>query len=83
MAVQPEKWTRRVAILVNNNTYDRRSEIVSSRRGFGTGGNDESGIFWDSESEFWDSSGTVFAREAKHGDKRKTAVKSRFFRVGA
>jgi hypothetical protein len=26
---------------------------------------DESGEFWDGDSGFWDSSGTIFARKAK------------------
>ena len=33
---------------------------------------DESAVCWDSRSEFWDSSGTAFARQAKHARERPT-----------
>ena len=57
----------------------------TSRREFWDRRTDESAVFWDSGLEFWDSSGTIFARKAKPARKRteKTAVKLRIFRVGA
>src|SRR5262245_3714061 len=42
----------------------------TSRREFWDRRADESGVFWDSRTEFWDSSGTVFVRKAKHARKR-------------